>query len=73
MLGGLDTCDEKDVHKWDQSFVMSDSRISNLPVEYTGATAVFFGYVHSSTLEHNLIENTSYSAMTIGCESCCDH
>ena len=37
-----------------------------MPVEYTGATAVFFGYVANSTLEHNLIANTSYSAMTIG-------
>lgn len=68
MLGGLDTCDEKDVTKWDQGFTISDSRITNLPVEYTGATAVFFGYVDSSTVTHSLIENTSYSAMTIGCE-----
>lgn len=66
MLGGLDTCDEKDVTKWDQRFAITDSKITNLPVEYTGATAVFFGYVDSSTVEHNLIENTSYSAMTIG-------
>ena len=66
MLGGLDTCDEKDVSKWDRDFIVSDSTIANIPVEYTGATAVFFGYVENSTLEHNLIANTSYSAMTIG-------
>ena len=43
MLGGLDTCDEKNISTWDRSFVISDSRITNLPVEYTGATAIFFG------------------------------
>ena len=35
-------------------------------MEYTGATGIFFGYVQSSTIQHNLIANTSYSAMTIG-------
>ena len=43
MLGGLDTCDEKDASKWDRDFVIADSSITNMPVEYTGATAVFFG------------------------------
>ena len=43
MLGGLDTCDEKDTGKWDRDFVIEDSSITNMPVEYTGATAVFFG------------------------------
>ena len=43
MLGGLDTCDEKDTSKWDRDFVIEDSSITNMPVEYTGATAVFFG------------------------------
>ena len=43
MLGGLDTCDEKDASKWDRDFVIEDSSITNMPVEYTGATAVFFG------------------------------
>eukprot|EP01048_Picozoa_sp_COSAG05_P005142 COSAG05_NODE_298_length_11929_cov_43.811496_1_plen_198_part_00 len=66
MLGGLDTCDEKTTSLWDRDFVISDCTITNMPVEYTGATAVFFGYVHNSTLEHSLLANTSYSAMTIG-------
>ena len=77
MLGGLDTCDEKDTSKWDRDFTVSDCTITNMPVEYTGATAVFFGYIENSTLEHTLLENMSYSAMTIGCAqsgsfySCC--
>ena len=50
MLGGLDTCDQKNISSWDGKFVISDSRITNLPVEYTGATAIFFG---ATTILHN--------------------
>ena len=32
--------------------------------------ATVTGYVDSSSVAYNLIENTSYSAMTIGCEGC---
>lgn len=66
MLGGLDTCDETDTGAWDKDFSIADCKITNLPVEYTGATAVFFGYVENATLEHNWMENMTYSAMTIG-------
>ena len=44
-LGGLDTCAEKDPQRWDSDFQIEDCTITNLPVEYTGATAVFFGLV----------------------------
>lgn len=66
MLGGLDTCADKDVSRWDRDFRIEDCKITNLPVEYTGATAVFFGYVENATLQHNWMENMTYSAMTIG-------
>jgi hypothetical protein len=66
MLGGVDTCAEANQSRWDLGFHIANSTITNMPVEYTGATAVFFGYVGNSTLEHSLIANTSYSAMTIG-------
>ena len=66
MLGGVDTCAEANQSRWDLGFHIADSTITNMPVEYTGATAVLFGYVGNSTLEHSLIANTSYSAMTIG-------
>jgi hypothetical protein len=51
MLGGLDTCSEKDAMKWDRDFYVADSKITNIPVEYTGATAIFLGYVENSTVE----------------------
>ena len=57
---------ETDTGKWDRGFHIADSTIVNLPVEYTGATAVFFGYVENATIEHNHMENMTYSAMTIG-------
>ena len=38
MLGGLDTCDEKDTSSWDRDFVIEDSSITNMPVEYTVST-----------------------------------
>ena len=40
--------------------------VTNLPVEYTGATAIFLGYVENATVEHNHLENMTYSAMTVG-------
>ena len=50
MLGSLDTCDEEDVTKWDHSFAISDSRITNLPVEYTGI-------VHSTQKGHSDLQH----------------
>ena len=38
MLGGLDTCAETNVSKWDKEFLLVDSTVTNIPVEYTGAT-----------------------------------
>ena len=66
MLGDLAHCAETDMSLWDTNFTVSDNTITNLPVEYTGATSLFLAYVHKSSVEHNYIANTSYSAMTIG-------
>ena len=51
--------------RWDSDFTVADSVITNIPVEYTGATAIFLGYVQSTTIEHNHMENMTYSAMTV--------
>ena len=68
MLGQVSdsVCNETDVSKWDRNLTVADSRVFNLPVEYTGATAIFAAYVQGVTIEHNHIANTSYSSMTIG-------
>eukprot|EP01048_Picozoa_sp_COSAG05_P025356 COSAG05_NODE_6412_length_963_cov_0.828704_2_plen_87_part_00 len=40
-------------------FTVEDCVLVNLPVEYTGAAAVFAGYVASTTIQHNYIVNTT--------------
>ena len=46
--------------------LVEDCTVANIPVEYTGATGLFAGYVSGLTVQHNLFANQSYSAMTIG-------
>ena len=61
MLGEISDCAETNTSNWNANFTVSDSRITNLPVEYTGAISIFLGYVDSSTIERNYTANTSYS------------
>jgi hypothetical protein len=35
-------------------------------VEYSGAAAVFGGYVANATIQHNLIANSSWNAIALG-------
>jgi hypothetical protein len=46
--------------------IQYSNSIRNIPNEYTGATAIFAGYVSRANISHNTISNTSYSGMTIG-------
>ena len=55
-----------DPAEWDRDLLVEDCTIANIPVEYTGATGLFAGYVSGLTVQHNLFANQSYSAMTIG-------
>jgi hypothetical protein len=64
MLGEISDCAEVNASRWNANFTVSDSTITNLPTEYTGASSIFLGYVESSIIEHNLIANTSYSGET---------
>lgn len=66
MLGELNSCGVTDPAEWDSNFTVSDNVIVDIPVEYSGATGIFLGYVDSTVVEHNLIANLTYSAMTIG-------
>ena len=65
-LGDVTTWDIADTSRWDKDFVVEDCLIANLPVEYTGAAAVFGGYVDSTTIAHNHIANTTYSGISLG-------
>ena len=44
-LGDVTTADVADTAQWDMGFLVEDCVLANLPVEYTGAAAVFAGYV----------------------------
>ena len=57
---------ETDPAKWDRDMLVEDCRIVDIPVEYTGATGLFAGYVSHLTVQHNLFANQTYSGMTIG-------
>jgi hypothetical protein len=54
------------VSQWDQRLTVEDCTIRNLPVEYSGAAAVFGGYVANATIQHNLIANSSWNAIALG-------
>ena len=43
-----------------------DVEITNIPVEFRAATALFAGYVSDTTIRHNHIANTTYSGITLG-------
>ncbi len=49
-----------------QSNTIADNHVYNLPVEYHGGIGVDIGYAASTTLTHNQIDHTSYSAVSIG-------
>jgi hypothetical protein len=65
-LGDLDHCNEAQPGKWDGNFTICDSKMANLPVEFSGSTAIFGGYVGSVRIEHNHVANTSYTGISLG-------
>ena len=60
------TCTASDPSTLDSHFIVEDCHLTNIPVEYKAATALFGGYVSSSVIRNNLIANTSYSGLTLG-------
>lgn len=66
MLGSTDSFNITDVSKWDANLTVADCTAVDTGVEYTGSTTIFAAYVADTTIEHNLIINASYSALTLG-------
>ena len=48
------------------SLCLQDNVLINFPVEYKGQSQLFAGYVENATINHNLFQNATYSAITIG-------
>lgn len=56
---------ETDPRLWDRGMLVEDCEMTNMPVELTGAAAIFSGYVGNLTIRHNLLANQSYSGMNV--------
>ena len=56
---------ETDPRLWDRGMLVEDCEMTNMPVELTGAAAIFSGYVANLTIRHNLLANQSYSVMNV--------
>jgi hypothetical protein len=54
------------VEDQDRGFLVQDSLFVGVPVEYSGANPIFAPYVADTTLAHNTIHDSSYSAICIG-------
>ena len=54
------------VSQWDQHLTVEDCSISKIGLEYSGAAAIFGGYIAHTTIQHNEIVNSSWSAIAIG-------
>ena len=54
------------VSQWDQRLTVEDCSISEIGLEYSGAAAIFGGYIAHTTIQHNEIVNSSWNAIAIG-------
>eukprot|EP01050_Picozoa_sp_SAG11_P000458 SAG11_NODE_13_length_26388_cov_67.360341_30_plen_721_part_00 len=50
----------------DRGFLISDNLFEGIPCEYSGANPIFAAYVADSTLAHNTIRDSRYSAICAG-------
>lgn len=66
VLGEVTDCAEANVSKWNKNLTVTDNRIFDTGVEYTGAASLFLGYVSSTTVAHNRVSNSSYSSLSMG-------
>lgn len=55
-----------DSSDWDTNFVVDHNVMTNVAVEYKGASAVFAGYVAHTNISQNSIRGTGYTAISLG-------
>lgn len=66
MIGNISDWAEGDVSQQTLNNSLRDCTVSDLPVEYHGAVAVSVFIAANTTLEHNEISGSSYSALSVG-------
>ena len=66
-LGDTASFNITDPAAWDANLTVADCTAARgIGVEFTGATTLFAAYVADTTVEHCLLANASYSAITLG-------
>ena len=65
-IGRVDTHDVTDPSRQERRNVVAHNYIHGVGSEYHGAAAVWGGFVADTLIEHNTVEDTSYSAFHIG-------
>ena len=64
VLGGSET--SADPKQMDARYEISDNVLRGVALEFRGAAAIFAGYVASTTIAHNTIRDTGYTAISLG-------
>jgi hypothetical protein len=65
MVGGVDRVSPSSSQATTRNSV-TDNRFFDLPAEFHGGVGVFVGYADHTTVSHNQIDHTSYSAVSLG-------
>src|SRR6185436_8383876 len=64
-LGGVDLVAPNATQLTKDNRILNN-RLYDLPIEYHGGVAIITGYAVSSTIAHNQIDHTAYSAVSMG-------
>jgi len=64
--GGPKRAVSKKTDDWDMQLRMEDNIIHGGTLEYSGAAAVFAGYVAQTSITHNTIYDTGYTGISLG-------
>ena len=75
MLGDVTDAvlNETDPTKWDREMLVEDCKILNIPVEFTGASGLFAGYVQSLTVQHNHFANQVMNSSLCCAKKLCEN
>jgi hypothetical protein len=65
-LGGVDDPEPTAAVQDTTGNQITDSHFYSLPVEYHGGVAIDVGYAEHTTIAHNQIDNTAYTAISLG-------
>jgi len=55
-----------DTSQWDSYLAVTNNIVVDVALEYTGAAALFAGYVAYSKIDHNTIHSTGYTGISLG-------